>query len=115
MGEAFNRERFQIQCTGHHPHLRIVENSGCEEDAHTILLGASNSWFPSVMSALSIPRATDRLGLLVDENWVHLQDIPSLDVVRYVTAPSRMPAFAEFTAEQIWHIQQALEMLCICA
>jgi hypothetical protein len=102
MGDAFDRDRFQFACPGHHPHLRLVENEPCEEEARTILLGSSNSWFPTVMSALSIPRAVDRLALLVDDLWAQLKDIPALDVAKYVTAPSRMPALVEFSAEQIW-------------
>ena len=102
MMDAFDPDRFQSACAGHHPHLRLIETSECEEEARTILLGASNSWFPLVMSALSVPRATDRLALLVEEHWLQLKDIPSLDVTRYVTAPSRMPTFVEYSAEQIW-------------
>lgn len=102
MGDAFDRDRFRIGCSAHHPHLRMVEAGGCVEEARTILLGASNSWFPLVMSALSIPSSEDKLLLLIEENWKDLKDIPSLDVVRYVTAPSRMPALIGFTAEQIW-------------
>ncbi len=103
MVDAFDRDVFTIQCTGHHPHMRRTDPNGCSEDARTILLGASNSWFPMVMSALSIPSASqDKLALLIDEHWSALKDIPSLDVARYVTAPSRMPALAEFAAEEIW-------------
>lgn len=102
MADAFDREAFAIACSGHHPHLRKVE-SGCVEEARTILLGASNSWFPLVMSALSLPQdSADKLALAVSEQWTALKDLPSLDVARYVTAPSRMPALAEFTAEAIW-------------
>ena len=102
MADAFDRELFELQCSGHHPHLRKVE-PGCLEEARTILLGASNSWFPLVMSALSIPPETsDTLALLIGENWNALKDIPSLEVARYVTAPSRMPSMVEFTAEDIW-------------
>ena len=102
MADAFDSSHFQIACSGHHPHLRTVEE-GCEEEARTILLGASNSWFPMVMSALSLPpRASDKLGVLVAEHWLDLKDIPSLEVAKYVTAPSRMPALVEFTADQIW-------------
>lgn len=55
------------------------------------------------MSALSLPpRATDKLPLLVAEQWAALKDIPSLEVARFVTAPSRMPSLVDFTAEQIW-------------
>ena len=55
------------------------------------------------MSALSIPpRAADKLQLLLHEHWSVLKDIPSFEVVKYVAAPSRMPEFAAFNAEQIW-------------
>lgn len=107
MADAFDSTTTSFKCPGHHPHLRILEQQGCKEPAKTILLGASNSWFPILMSALSIPREEDKLAKLVEERWVDLKDIPSLDVVRYVTAPSRMPAFAEFTADQIWNGIQA--------
>ncbi len=103
MGEAFDKDSGgNFKCPAHHPHLRTIEQDGCNETARTILLGASNSWFPQVMSALSIPRAGDRLTKLVEERWADLKDIPSIDVVRYATAPSRMPVFAEFTPEEIW-------------
>ncbi len=106
MGDAFDRDRFRFQCPAHHPHLRTVDAAGCEEEARTILLGASNCWFPIVMSALSIPRAADRLALLVDEHWAKLKDLPSLEVTAYVTAPSRLPAFVEYSAELIWQAIQ---------
>ena len=102
MADAFDKDQFRIKCSGHHPHLRKIEPN-CEEIARTILLGASNSWFPMVMSALSLPsRAADKLALLVAEQWAALKDVPSLEVARFVTAPSRMPALTGFTAEQIW-------------
>ncbi len=103
MADAFDHDAFQIQCSGHHPHLRKVEPDGCDEQARTILLGATNSWFPMVMSALSLPpRAQDRLAALVAEHWAELKDIPSLEVTKYVTAPSRMPALVGFSADHIW-------------
>jgi hypothetical protein len=103
MADAFDRDAFAPKCNGHHPHLRRVDPAGCEETARTILLGASNSWFPLVMSALSLPAsAQDKLALLVTDKWPALRDIPSLDVAAYVTAPSRMPELADFTAPQIW-------------
>jgi hypothetical protein len=103
MGDAFDRDTGgNFQCRGHHPHLRLVEQDGCPEQAKAIVLGASNSWFPLVMSALSIPRASDKLGRIVEEQWVDLKDIPSLDVLKYVAAASRMPILADFIPEQIW-------------
>jgi hypothetical protein len=108
MADAFDRDVFTIQCSGHHPHLRKVETGVCKEEARTILLGASNSWFPLVMSALSLPpRAQDKLALLVAEQWATLKDIPSLEVAKYVTAPSRMPSLVGFSPEQIWKAMEA--------
>lgn len=103
MAEAFDKDTGgTFKCPAHHPHLRKIEQEECKEQAKAILLGASNSWFPLVMSALSIPRATDRLARIIEERWAELRDIDSLDVARYATKPSRMPFLADFTAEQIW-------------
>jgi hypothetical protein len=51
MADAFDSDA-QFACAGHHPHLRLIERE-CKETAKTILLGASNSWFPTALSALS--------------------------------------------------------------
>ena len=108
MGDAFDRDKFRFECQAHHPHLRLTGTEQCQEEARPILLGSSNSWFPLFMSALSIPpRQTDKLQLLVHENWSALKDIPSLEVVKYVVAPSRMPEFASFNAENIWEAIEA--------
>ena len=103
MGDAFDRDAFRIKCHGHHPHLRKTESVECQAESKTILLGASNSWFPMVMSALSLPpNIKDKVGLLVTEHWGQLKDLPSKEVAAFVTAPSRMPALADFTTDQIW-------------
>ena len=103
MADAFDRDAFAMPCTGHHPHLRRTDAEECGETARTILLGSSNSWFPLVMSALSLPpTAQDKLALLIADKWALLKDLPSLEVATYVTAPSRMPELAAFTAAQIW-------------
>lgn len=108
MGDAFDKDTGgRFTCPSHHPHLRMIEPVQCSEPAKAILLGASNSWFPLVMSALSIPRATDRLARIVEERWAELRDIDSLDVARYATKPSRMPSLADFSVEQIWAAIQA--------
>ena len=103
MADAFDRDNFKMKCAAHHPHLRHSDSCGCTEDSRTILLGASNSWFPMVMSALTLPSdAASKVAELVERNWTNLKDIPSLDVTKFVTAPSRMPALAEHSAEEIW-------------
>jgi len=85
MGEAFARDaarEAQTPCSGHHPHLRLIEP--CTEPARTILLGASNSWFPVAVSALSLPRAADRVLRAIEENWQSLKKIESPDELRFL-------------------------------
>lgn len=107
MADAFDTDKFDITCRGHHPHLRMNNPKGCDQQAKTILLGASNSWFPLVMSALTIPRAADKLGQLIEKHWVKLKDIPSLDVAKWALLPQNLPAFIGIPAEQVWAAIQA--------
>jgi len=105
MADAFDSEA-QYACSGHHPHLRLIEQ-GCTEKAKPILLGASNSWFPTALSALSIPRATDKLGKLVEEQWLELKDTDDIDELRILRKKLQkfqhlIPLFSEFADEQIW-------------
>ena len=109
MGDAFDKDRAHFTCLGHHPHLRIVQ-PGCQEPAQATLLGASNSWFPLVMSVLSIPRAADRLSRLVEERWADPKDISSLEIAQWATAPSRMPHFVDFSAQEIWDAIQSKKL-----
>lgn len=106
MADAFDSD-VTFTCPAHHPHLRLIEPQGCIEPAKTILLGSSNGWFPTALSALSIPRATDRLGKLVEEQWGELADLDSLDEVRLIGKKlkkfqSLIPLFSEFKEEEIW-------------
>ncbi len=61
-------------CRGRHPHLGTTES--CPQEPVTLLLGASNTWFPVQSSALSIPSQAGRLGSLVDEAWGVLGALP---------------------------------------
>lgn len=54
-------------CRGRHPHFGTTE--GCQQEPVTLLLGASNTWFPVQVSALSIPSQAGELARLVDEVW----------------------------------------------
>lgn len=102
MADAFDPEKWSVKCSGHHPHLRRIDGDACKELPRTILLGASNSWFPVNMSAMSIPRSSDKLGRLIEENWEDLKEMPSVEIVQFNCAPTRMPHFAEFSAQEIW-------------
>lgn len=106
MADAFDAD-VPFSCPGHHPHLRLVETQECKEPAKAILLGASNSWFPIALSALSIPRAADKLGKLIEEQWNELKDTDDMDEVRLLRKkiqkfPSLIPLFTDYSNEEIW-------------
>jgi hypothetical protein len=108
MADAFEADA-SFSCRGHHPHLRQVESKKCpdEKGARAILLGASNSWFATALSALSLPRATDKIGKLVEEQWGELKDTEDIDEVRLLRKKlqkfqSLIPLFSEFSDEAIW-------------
>src|SRR5206468_864211 len=75
IAEAFDRDVYNPGCPGFHPHLRKFDAEPCEEAARTIVLGASNLWFPIVLSVLSVPRREDKLTRLVAEHWALLDAI----------------------------------------
>jgi hypothetical protein len=110
MADAFDLDN-RFACPGHHPHLRLTDAHKCKEDARTILLGSANSWFPTPLSALSIPRASDKLGKLVEEQWAELKDTDGIDELRLLRKrlqkfQSLIPLFTAFNDEEIW---QAIE------
>jgi len=106
MSDAFDTDA-RFACSGHHPHLRVFDTQDCQETARTILLGASNSWFASALSALSIPSATDKLGKLIEEQWADLKDVENLEDVGFHRKKlhrfqSLIPLFNKFDDASIW-------------
>ena len=79
LSEAFSDEgRDELaRCRGRWPHLREFDEDACEGRQRAILLGASNSWFPIMLSVLSIPSTADKLGQLVELNWAELEECES--------------------------------------
>ncbi len=63
-------------CRGRHPHLDAYDE-GCNAEARTVLLGATNSWFPITVSVLAIPHIGDTLTQLVEDGWEDLKDVDS--------------------------------------
>ncbi len=63
LSQAFGQEAGPFlppRCRGRHPHLGVSER--CEQSPETLILGASNAWFPVQSSALSIPSEASELG-----------------------------------------------------
>ena len=105
MGQAFgpNNRAAMPACRGRRPHLRDVDPNGCDEDhVKPMLQGASNLWFPVLISALSVPQATDDLGRMVEENWAVLEKATSLDVLKAFRLIGQLKDLSKFDDDQIW-------------
>ena len=105
MGQAFgpNNRTLMPACRGRRPHLRDFDPGGCDQDhVKPMLQGASNLWFPMLISALSVPQATDELGRLVEENWVVLEKVTSVEVLRAFRSIGQLKDLNKYGDEQIW-------------
>lgn len=102
MSEAFDeRGKNELaKCRGRLPHLRKFDEKGCGAEQRSILLGASNSWFPITLSALSIPSTPDKLGQLVELNWAELQECEGPREIRLKR--KLLHGLAAFSEERIW-------------
>lgn len=90
-------------CTARRPHLRDHDPNGCDcDNVRPIALGASNLWFPVVISALSVPQAADDLGRLVEENWAVLAKASSIAVLHAFREIGTLKDLSKYTDEQIW-------------
>ena len=90
------------------PILRVYDTNGCDEEHVTaILQGASNSWFPVMLSALSVPHSTDKLAQLVDEHWVTLEKgNQSGTILQAFRQIGQLKEFANFNDTEIWEAVQ---------
>lgn len=102
MSEAFSDagKSELSQCRGRWPHLRKFDEEQCRKNQRCILLGASNGWFPVMLSALSIPGTTDKLSQLIELNWGELEECESSRDVKMKRKLLR--GLAAYTEEQIW-------------
>ncbi len=104
LSDAFSEEgRIELQrCQGRWPHLRKYDEESCEGKQRAILLGASNSWFPIMLSVLSIPSTTDKLGQLVEWNWAELEECESARDVKLKR--KLLKGLGAYDEDQIWEV-----------
>jgi len=105
MGQAFgtNNRTVMPACRGRRPHLRDVDPNGCDQEhVKPMLQGASNLWFPVLISALSVPQASDDLGRLVEDNWEVLDKATSLEVLKAFRLIGKLKDFSKYTDDQVW-------------
>lgn len=90
-------------CNARRPHLRDHDPNGCDCDSvRPIALGASNLWFPVVISALSVPQAADELGRLIEENWAVLEKAATIEVLKAFRDIGQLKDLSKYTDDQIW-------------
>lgn len=109
MSDAFGElgKKHMPQCRSRHAHLRSFDDAGCVERMTTILLGASNSWFPITLSALSIPTTVNKLGQLVEKYWTVLEKATSIDILAAFRQIGQLKEFAKYSEAEIWQqVQQ---------
>jgi hypothetical protein len=103
---AFGREAQENlpACRGRHPHLNQYEE--CGEDPRTILLGATNGWFPITLSVLAIPLERDQLGQLILDGWEYFSDAESADeikvIVKTLVKSGSLPGIDKWDHRDIW-------------
>jgi len=91
------------QCRGRHPHLGQASEP-CNEQLRTLVLGASNLWFNSTLSALSLPVGGGSLAQLVYDHWDAFEKMPVREVLVYALSSDRVlgAAFVGETVDDIW-------------
>ncbi len=105
MSLAFSGEEeqaYHASCRGRRPHLRDFEKKPCPYQARTMLLAASNSWFPLVFSLLSLPSSPDTLGQLVEAKWSILEGAESVQDIAAFRRIRLLEHFTVYSDEEIW-------------
>jgi len=106
MSDAFDPKQRDLMppCSGRHPHLGIEEE--CDARPRTVLMGASNLWFPSLMSVLSIPvSGENELAQIVEAFWAVFSEVespPDLKGVRKFGSKEVKAAIENYTDDAIW-------------
>ena len=94
-------------CRGRRPHLRDYVETDCQHLVKAILLGASNLWFPEVLTTLALPgQSTAQLDALVDEQWGTLHQLQNVQNVELLRNLGQIGDFRGYGNEDIW---QAIE------
>ena len=95
-------------CRGRHPHLKTFNE--CDEEPKTILLGATNGWFPVTVSVLAIPLEINVLEQLIADGWTYFEEATSVEevifIIRTLQKTNSLPGIEEHDPRAIW---QAIE------
>ncbi|MFA0888186.1 MAG: DrmB family protein [Synergistales bacterium] len=108
MAQAFGkagRENLP-SCRGRHPHLDRFDPRGCDEELRTVLLGATNGWFPITLSVIAIPLGEKPIVQLIADNWIFFEDVESEKEaekwLKKLIKTGQLPGLEVFDASQAW-------------
>ncbi len=113
MARAFGKSgrEYLPRCRGRHPHLDRYDDD-CREQARTVLLGATNSWFPITLSALAIPLSRDPVCQLVRDGWNYFYDTDSEAEVTFVVKTLKktgtLPGIDKYPLAAVWDAIKAV-------
>jgi hypothetical protein len=78
----------------------------------SIILGASNTWFPAIQSSIAIPPEGGRLKKLVEDNWAQLHAATSLEVLEAFRVVGQLGGdLSQYSNEEIWDAIQTKRQL----
>jgi hypothetical protein len=94
-------------CRGRHPHLpgtTQFSSGGCDRQARTLVVGASNQWFAQTLSVLSVPRTgASELATKVEKHWATLSEIPGQAMLGFSRKHvAQLAEFAKWNDEELW-------------
>lgn len=88
----------QHTCRGHRPWLIGAEPEQCDRKPRSVLRGASNVYFSSLLSALSIPPWSNPIQRALDLHWQTLRFIPEAALTPVIAS---LPDFAGFNIQDV--------------
>jgi hypothetical protein len=109
MSDAFKLHDGDLPaCRGRRPHLRDFDEDGCKDEqgqpirVRAMTQGASNTWFPILLSALSIPQSSNLLKQLVADRWGDLYDIEGEADIAKLRRRNLLRDFADYPDPDLW-------------
>ena len=109
MSDAFKLQDSDLPaCRGRRPHLRDFDEDGCKDEqgqpirVRAMTQGASNTWFPILLSALSIPQSSNLLKQLVTDHWSDLYDIEGEADIAKLRRRNLLRDFSDYPDADLW-------------
>jgi Domain of unknown function (DUF1998) len=109
MSDAFKLHNNDLpSCRARRPHLRDFEDGGCKDELNqpirvrALLQGASNAWFPVMLSALSVPQSSNLLKQLVTDHWGELYDLEGEPDIAKMRRRNLLRDFAGVSDAELW-------------